>query len=90
LVVVLGAQESAVVDGGLAAVVVFDDVVDVAVLGGDVAGGVLADAVADFDGSAPASGEEPVRAGHVDGLTGGPVDDPFEVGFEQELGDLEA
>ena len=68
----------------------FDDVVDLAVLGGDVAGGVLADAVADFDGATPPTGEEPLRAGHLDGLAGWAEHDAFEVGLEEQLGDLEA
>lgn len=87
--VVLGAQQSPVLDRSGAAVGVFDDVVDLAVLGGDVTCGVLAHAVSDFDGATPSAGEEPLGAGHVDGLAGWSEDDAFEVGFEQKLGNFE-
>ena len=40
--------------------------------------------------STPSAGEEPLRAGDVDGLTGGGEHDSFEVGLEEEFGDLEA
>ncbi|NLD75953.1 MAG: hypothetical protein GX643_04725 [Acidimicrobiales bacterium] len=90
LLVVAGAQEPAVRDVGLAAVAVFDDVVDLAAFGIDVAGGVGADAVAYLDCSAEEPGEEPVFAGHVHGLAGGVEDDAFEVGFGQPLGHIAA
>ncbi|NLD77900.1 MAG: hypothetical protein GX643_14665 [Acidimicrobiales bacterium] len=88
LLVVARAQEPAVRDVGLAAVAVFDDVVDLAAFGIDVAGRMRADAVADLDGSAEESFEEPVGAGHVHRLAGGVEDDAFEVGFGQPVGNV--
>ena len=91
LSVVGGAQESAVGDCGLATGGYLDDVVDLAVLGLDVAGGVATDAVWDLDGAAQGSGEEAGAAGDGDGLGGGVVEeDGFDVGFGEEAGDLEA
>ena len=90
LLVVAGAQEPAVVYVGLAAVAVFDDVVDLAALGIHVTGRMGADPVADLHGSPEEPGEEPVFAGHVHRLTSRVEDDAFEVGLGQPLGNIAA
>jgi hypothetical protein len=81
LVVVPGTSELAIVVVGGTAGFPWNDVVDVAVLGADVAGEVDALAVADLDGAAGGAAKETLTAAEVDDA-GGPVEHgSLDVGF---------
>ena len=87
-VVVPLAVDEAVVLGGLAAVVVLDDVVDVGVGDGFVAGRVVAFAVADLHGPAGGACVEALTYADVEDPRGPVEDDAFDVGSGEEPDDL--
>jgi hypothetical protein len=66
------------------ALAVGQDVVDFALVGGDVTTGELALAVPDLDGSAEGAGEEPFPHPDIDHFGRGVEHDPFDVGFGQQ------
>ncbi len=78
----------AVVLDGLAAILVRDDVIDLAALGGDIAGAVGALPVTDFDGSPGGAGEEPLAHADVEDPAGPVEHDPFDVGIGEQREDL--
>ena len=88
LAVVVGAEEAAVGLGGGAVVAVFDDVVDLAPVGGDTAAGVGAVAIAEFDGSTERPGEDAGSGADVDDARGGVEHDAFDVCFGEHGRDV--
>jgi len=82
--VVVGAERLAVAQAGDAAVVVGDDVIDVAAVCGFVAaGGVLAVFVAGLDDASEGAGEAAPRGG-LDAPARRVVDDAFDVGVAEQ------
>ena len=76
--------------GGLAALGVGDDVVDLAVLSRHVAAGELAAPVPDLDRPSQGAGEEAFPDPDVDDPGGCVEHDPFDVGFGEEGQELVA